>query len=200
MNQNLVRPFQAEFFTSVPSVKEKPFLPGWKEIVFAGRSNVGKSSLLNALCGRENLARTSKTPGSTRTINFYAINNEQLFFVDLPGYGYAYASRIEQMSWAIELEDYFEYSTNIAGVLVLVDSFVGPTDLDIQLIEWLSIKRKRFAIILTKSDVPNQSEFYQTMQKINQLQVQVPILVISVRKKKNVDKVIQLIREWGFNE
>ena len=101
------------------------------QFAFVGRSNVGKSSLLNALCNRKNLAKTSSTPGRTRLINTFLIN-DAFYFVDLPGYGYAKASKTEQIGWKSLIGGYLENSENLKLVFVLVDSRHEPTDKDMQ--------------------------------------------------------------------
>lgn len=126
---------QAEFITSAVSEADFPQeeIP---EIVFAGRSNVGKSSLINRLAGRGRLARTSSTPGKTQAINFYLLDRSFLF-VDLPGFGYAKAGKSAVQRWKKLIEQYFGKRSNIVLVIQLVDSRMLPTNLDLQLYEYL---------------------------------------------------------------
>lgn len=192
-------PFQAKFIASIRKLADRPKREGWKDVVFAGRSNVGKSSLLNAICGRKKLAKTSKTPGLTQTLNFYEVEKYQLFFVDLPGYGYAKASKTAQREWRRAVDQYLTDETEITGVLLLIDAYVGPTPDDFEFIEWLVQRGMRFAILFTKSDKPNQSQFHKNLSEIQKLTLNIPILPVSVHKKQNVDKVIQLIQDWRQN-
>lgn len=126
---------QAEFITSAVSEADFPQeeIP---EIVFAGRSNVGKSSLINRLAGKGRLARTSSTPGKTQAINFYLLD-ASFFFVDLPGFGYAKAGKSAVQRWEKLIEQYFGKRSNIVLVIQLVDSRMLPANLDLQLYEYL---------------------------------------------------------------
>lgn len=127
------------------------------EIAFCGRSNVGKSSLLNALTGVKGLARTSKTPGRTREIHFYEEGTDR-FLVDLPGYGYAKISRAEQAAWQGLVEGYFERVDRIALAILLVDSRHPPFDSDLGLGEALAARGVPYLVVLTKADRATMSE------------------------------------------
>ena len=124
------------------------------ELAIAGRSNVGKSSLLNALANRKSLARTSKTPGATRLLNVYELEPEGSgrWIVDLPGYGYAKASAAEQDRWAAMIEAYLTERPHLDVVLLLIDGAVGPTSLDLQSLEWFDHIDVPVRIIATKHD------------------------------------------------
>ncbi len=124
------------------------------EIAVAGRSNVGKSSLLNALANRKSLARTSKTPGATRLLNVYELDPEGSgrWLVDLPGYGYAKAPKHEQERWAKMIEDYLIERETLDLVLVLVDGAIGPTSLDVQSLEWFAHIGVPVRVVATKLD------------------------------------------------
>lgn len=121
------------------------------EIAFAGRSNVGKSSLLNRLLGRRKLARVSKTPGRTQTINFYRINGA-FYFVDLPGYGYAKVSEHMRRSWATMVEGYLRGREALRAVVVIVDARHLPTSLDQEMRSWLHAAPIPHLVVLTKVD------------------------------------------------
>src|SRR5258707_1391085 len=121
------------------------------EIAFLGRSNVGKSSLMNSLLGVRGLARTSSTPGRTQLINFFLIN-DAFYFVDLPGYGYARAPSDVKREWGPMVEKYLATRPNLVLSIVITDSRHGPTKLDLQMIEWLQSKERPFIIIATKAD------------------------------------------------
>jgi GTP-binding protein len=141
---------QTEFVTSAVSTSDFP-REGIPEIVIAGRSNVGKSSIINRLAGKAKLARTSSTPGKTQSINFYRIDNA-FYFVDLPGYGYAKASKSAVQQWKKLIEQYFEIRSTIVLVIQLVDSRMPPTNLDLRLSEWLAKLKMPRMIVATKSD------------------------------------------------
>jgi GTP-binding protein len=141
---------QAEFIMSAVSGSDFP-REGIPEIVFAGRSNVGKSSLINRLAGNEKLARTSSTPGKTQSINFYRINRS-FMFVDLPGFGYAKAPKDEIRQWRQLVERYFEQRPAVVLALQLVDARMPPTRLDLQLSGWIERLEIPRMIVATKSD------------------------------------------------
>jgi GTP-binding protein len=141
---------QAEFIVSAVSENDFP-QEGIPEVVFAGRSNVGKSSLINRLAGNEKLARTSSSPGKTRSINFYRFNGA-FFFVDLPGFGYAKAGKLAVQHWKKLIEQYFRKRSTIVLAVQLVDSRMSPTSLDLQLSEWLDGLKIPRMLVATKSD------------------------------------------------
>jgi GTP-binding protein len=126
------------------------------EYAFIGRSNVGKSSLINMLVERKKLAKTSSTPGKTRLINHFKINN-QWFLCDLPGYGYAKVSKKERESFAKMIEKYATQRSNLVCFFVLVDARIPPQQLDLDFIEWLGDSNLPFVIVLTKVDKINQT-------------------------------------------
>jgi GTP-binding protein len=159
----------AEYVISAPSLKECPDFNGTPELVLVGRSNVGKSSFINSLVQRKNLARTSNTPGKTRYINFYDITYnapgapaqsapQKLLFVDLPGYGYAKISKSEQEKWRKNLEAYLSKRDPIRLVIQLIDARHGPQENDIQMYEWLQYHGKQVQVILTKIDKLSKNE------------------------------------------
>jgi GTP-binding protein len=141
---------QTEFVISAVSESDFPHeeIP---EVVFAGRSNVGKSSLINNLAGNEKLARTSSTPGKTQSINFYRLNRS-FFFVDLPGYGYAKAGKSSMQQWKRLIEQYFRTRTTIVLVVQLIDSRMPPTNSDLQLAAWLTKLSVPCMLVATKVD------------------------------------------------
>ena len=147
---------QASFVRSAPTRKE--FLDdGRAEVAFVGRSNVGKSSLLNRLLGRKKLARISSSPGKTRAVNYFLIQSH-FYFVDLPGYGYAKVAKKERESWAKLMEQYFQHVQNRVHAIQLVDGKVGATELDVQANEYLSSLGCGRTVVATKMDRvrPNQ--------------------------------------------
>jgi GTP-binding protein len=151
---------QAEFVISAVSQNDFPH-EGGPEVVFAGRSNVGKSSHINCLTGKEKLARTSSSPGKTQTINFYRLNRS-FFFVDLPGYGYAKAGKAAVERWKKLIDQYFQTRRTIVLAVHLVDSRMPPTRSDLQLSQWLERLKVPRVIVATKSDkLSNNQRFSQ---------------------------------------
>lgn len=130
---------------------------GLPEVAFVGRSNVGKSSLINSLLGRRLLARTSQHPGKTRTLNFYNVE-DGLMFVDLPGYGYAKVSRSESGGWAAMIEGYLKKREQLSLIIMLVDIRHEPSASDIQMHEWLQHYNKATLVIATKADKLKRSQ------------------------------------------
>jgi len=121
------------------------------EIAFAGRSNVGKSSLINSLVNRKNLVKVSSTPGKTRTINFFIVN-DKLILVDLPGYGYAEVSKSEKMKWAPMIEEYLKNRENLKSVVLLVDIRHKPTSDDKMMYDFIKYYKEKVIIVATKRD------------------------------------------------
>lgn len=132
------------------------------EIAFLGRSNVGKSSLINSLLLRKGLARTSNTPGRTQSINFFLINGE-FYFADLPGYGYAKVSKAMRADWGKMAEEYLADREELALCIQLIDSRHKPTPLDIQLNEWLVHHNKPHMIVATKADKISNNELQRSL-------------------------------------
>jgi GTP-binding protein len=128
-----------------------PPAPARPEIAFVGRSNVGKSSLLNALTGRKRLAHTSRTPGKTRTINYFAVGDGG-YLVDLPGYGYARVPKRVHRTWRPMIEGYLDDNPRLRGVVALVDGRHAPTRLDRGMIGWLAERGLPTVVVLTKAD------------------------------------------------
>lgn len=146
----------AQFVASYGTFNQLP-KPQKPEIAFAGRSNVGKSSLINKIFGRKNLARVSSVPGKTATVNFYSLDN--LFFVDLPGYGYAKVGKSEKDRWSELIGGYFaDPDRDIILVMSLIDMRHAPSKDDVQMINFLIESELPFVVVLTKSDKLNKSE------------------------------------------
>lgn len=135
------------------------------EIAFLGRSNVGKSSLLNSLLSRKGLARTSNTPGRTQSINFFLIN-ESFYFVDLPGYGYAKVSKAMREDWGVMAEEYLADREELALSIQLIDARHEPTALDKQLNEWLNFYNKNHLVVATKSDKLSSNKLTKSFKEI----------------------------------
>jgi GTP-binding protein len=148
------------------AVREADFIRnGFGQVAFVGRSNVGKSSLLNRLLGRKALARISSTPGKTRAVNYFLIN-DTVYFVDLPGYGYARVGKQERRSWARLMEAYLRQASDCAMVVQIVDAKVGATDLDLQAWEYLSSLGYEPLIVATKADRLGQSKLIRAVEDI----------------------------------
>jgi GTP-binding protein len=142
----------AHFVISAAKPSEFP-APTLPEIAVVGRSNVGKSSLINALVGQDGLARTSRTPGRTRLVNWFEVNAQLTFFlVDLPGYGYAAVDQKTRESWRPLIESYLTERSTLAGVLLLIDIRRGPEDEELDFVPWLAERNVPIAVALTKSD------------------------------------------------
>ena len=161
------------------------------EIALAGRSNVGKSSLINTLINRKKLARTSSQPGKTQTLNFYNVEH-QLNFVDVPGYGYARASKQDREKWGAMIEEYFAQRQQLAGVISLVDSRHAPTQLDQQMIEFIHYYQFPLLVVGTKIDkIPrsrrNQSE--SVIRKTLQLTADDQLVLFSAVDRTGKDDV-----------
>ncbi len=150
----------------------------WPEIAFAGKSNVGKSSLINVLMNRKSLARTSSAPGKTQTINFYNINHT-MYLVDLPGYGYAKAGISARKQWGNMIERYLQSSSMLKGVFLLIDIRHDPSEDDCMMYDWIVSEGYRPIIIATKMDKLKRSQVQKHLAAIrNTLHLQADTLVI----------------------
>ena len=170
---------------------------GKPEFAFAGRSNVGKSSLINALLGRKSLARTSSQPGKTQTINIYGINDE-ICFVDLPGYGYAKVSRQTRERWGAMIEKYLRKSPTLKIVFLLVDIRHDPTENDRQMYDWIISNGFTPVVIATKLDKIKRSQLQKQLKAIRtglNATPEVTIVPFSSEKKDGVDVVWNIIEE-----
>jgi len=155
---------QTEFITSVFNIKD--FLTDqFSQIAFAGRSNVGKSSMINCLLQQKKLAKISSKPGKTRSINFIKINN-RFYFVDLPGYGYAKVSRKERESWKILIESYLLENDNLKGIVQIIDARIGITNSDAEMLAFSTLSGLNSIIVATKTDKLNQKEKAKQWRKI----------------------------------
>ena len=152
---------KAEFYASYGKFSQIPPCEGI-EIAFAGRSNVGKSTLINKLFNRKNLARVSSVPGKTATINFYKLEN--IFFADFPGYGYAKVSKSEKQRWSELIEGYLNSDRDFYLVFLLIDMRHAPSADDLQMIDYLIETERPFVIVLTKADKLKKSQLAKTQE------------------------------------
>ncbi len=145
-------PLKLTFLRSYTTVYDLP--NNRSELAFVGRSNVGKSSLINGLAQRKKLAKTSKTPGATRLLNAYELGvvDSGKWLMDLPGYGYANVSKTEQAKWSVMLGTYLEQRDSLVGALHLIDGAVGPTNLDLETVDWMRDVGLPITFIATKAD------------------------------------------------
>lgn len=167
------------------------------EIAFAGRSNVGKSSLLNLLTNRKKLARVSQNPGKTRTINFYEIND--LFrIVDLPGYGYAKVSKAMSASWGKMIEDYFDVREGLIKVVLLVDIRHAPSKQDVQMYDFLKHYGYDGIVVATKADKISRNQYQKNIKLIRQtldMDKDDKIIPVSSLKKTGYDELLDEIEK-----
>ena len=180
------------------AVKPEDYPPPDKpEVAVVGRSNVGKSSLINAIFKR-NIAKVSSSPGKTRLINFFLLN-DKIYFVDLPGYGYAAVSKAEREKWRRMIERYFYTRENLKLVILLVDSRHEPTKLDIMMKEWLDSLGIPYIVVATKADKLNQSEKSKTKKRIREtlnLPKDFPIFLTSSKEKTGIKELMSYVLDY----
>ena len=189
---------KTRFLTSAANIKQLPEDKGI-EIAFAGRSNAGKSTALNALTNQKNLARTSKTPGRTQLINlFEAAPNCKL--VDLPGYGYAAVPEQMKLQWQKSLAEYLQKRECLGGVVILMDIRHPLKDLDQQMIEWAVSSDLAVLLLLTKADKLSQSERSKTVKMIREailpFQGDIQVEAFSAQNKLGIDRLSAKLNEW----
>lgn len=190
----IIKNVELETVCGVTSVLPKNDLP---EVAFAGKSNVGKSSLINGLVNRKALARTSSQPGKTQTINFYNVNQE-FYFVDLPGYGYAKVSEKEKLNWGKMIERYLHQSEALKAVFLLVDIRHDPSANDANMYEWILANGYQPIIIATKLDKIKRSQIQKNIKAIRTGLNVVPdtkIIPFSSQSKQGRDEILDLIEE-----
>ena len=187
---------KAEFLGVFVDIKLLPD-EGLPEIAIVGRSNVGKSSLINKLANRRNLAKSSSTPGKTRTINYYLIN-EQFYLVDLPGYGYAKVSKTEKLKWNQMMENYLAKREQLRGVIQLVDIRHAPSENDILMKEWLGHHNIPILIVANKMDKISRGARQQhnsVIQKSLGMQADEHPLGFSAQNGEGVDELLAALEE-----
>jgi GTP-binding protein len=186
------------FVCSSPDLRSCP-LPDRPEYAFIGRSNVGKSSLINMLTGQKNLARTSSKPGKTRLIQHYLVNG-QWYLVDLPGFGYARVSHEQRLRWQQAVRKYLLKRTNLLMTFVLVDSRIEPQAVDLEIVNWLGENQIPFTLVFTKTDQSSNQKVTRTIhdfkeQMLLTWEVLPEIIETSAVNRKGKEKILDLIGE-----
>ncbi len=187
---------KAEFKAAYGTCGQLPSSTG-PEVSFAGRSNVGKSSLLNKLMFRKGLAKVSQTPGKTATINFYGVDGHD--FVDLPGYGYAKVSKSELDRWADLIEGYFNQERDFALVVSLIDIRHEPSALDKHMVAFLQEAELPYVVVLTKADKLSKQQIQKQRAAIRRslaLPKEAPLLVTSAQTAQGIDELRSLIESY----
>lgn len=191
-----MRFINVEFIKSA-SKKEEFIIDELSQVAIVGRSNVGKSSLINLLTNNSKMAKTSSMPGRTRLVNYFNVN-KQMYLVDLPGYGFAKASKNLTSAWDSVMNDYFTDNEKLKLVLVLLDSRIGATELDLQMLDYLAEHEIPAIIIITKTDKLNRSEINLNKDKISKLVRFNKDLIIptSTLKRVGVEEIANKIDEY----
>jgi len=171
----------------------------WPEIALAGRSNVGKSSLINALANRKNIAHTSNVPGKTQQMNFYEVD-QTFHFVDLPGYGFAKAPEEERKKWGRFIKEYLMERQTLLVTIQLIDIRHKPTKLDEEFIYWMAKHRRPFIIVLNKADKLSGNKQQNSLAMVKHLlevmNIEVPVIICSSKTQKNITKIKEIIRDF----
>ena len=189
-----------EFVMSNSDVRKCP-KPDRPEYAFIGRSNVGKSSLINMVMNKKGLAKTSSTPGKTQLVNHFSVN-QSWYLVDLPGYGYAKVPKAQKVKFERMISDYILQRENLVCVFVLVDLRHAPQQIDLEFMEWLGVSSIPFTMVFTKLDKLKQSEIQPKLKKYRNKMLEkwdeLPIQIITSAEKKNGrDELLDYIE--GFN-
>ena len=184
---------KCEYIISAVSKNQFPNKEGLNEYVFLGRSNVGKSSLINAITNRKLLARTSSKPGKTQTLNFYLID-EVFYLIDVPGYGYANRSYGDRLNFGQYMEDYLTNNPHLKYAFLLVDTKIGPTNDDLLMFDYLKHLNVNTIVVTTKADKIGSTLLYRHVkaikEKLNEFE---NIIVTSSEKKMGIDNIIALL-------
>jgi GTP-binding protein len=193
--------FQTKFINSSPHLRHTPPDQG-KEVAFAGRSNAGKSSAINTLTRQSGLARTSKTPGRTQLLNFFAINEQQRF-VDLPGYGYAKVPLSVKEEWHKLMETYLSQRQSLCGIVLVMDVRHPLTDFDWQMVEWCSHQQLPLHILLTKADKlafgAAKTTLLQVQKELETVNLPLSLQLFSALKKSGIDEAHHALNQL-FNQ
>ncbi|WP_456455253.1 ribosome biogenesis GTP-binding protein YihA/YsxC [Thermovibrio sp.] len=182
---------KVELYKTVYTPSDIPQTP-YNQVAFVGRSNVGKSSLLNALANNFKLAKVSSKPGKTRSINFYLVNNK-FFLVDLPGYGFAKLPLSEKKRWQELIESYLKDNDRLKGIFLLVDSKVGPTEKDIQMKDWLEFYSIPYVVVATKVDKLKRKERSSLEERIKKAlgNTSIKVIPFSSKTREGRDRLLK---------
>jgi GTP-binding protein len=190
---------EATFLKSSAKVNQLPEDTG-AEVAFAGRSNAGKSSAINCLTGIKQLARTSKTPGRTRLMNCFILQDEAHRLIDLPGYGYAKVSKTMQREWQAHLAHYFQARTSLKGLVVLMDIRHPLMPLDLSMVDWALKRQLPVHVLLTKADKISRSQGQSTLFKVQKNYVAyeglLSVQTFSSLKRQGLDTLHQVLDGW----
>lgn len=184
----------SEYLTSAVNIDQYPN-PEMPQFLLLGRSNVGKSSFINTISGRKNLAYVSSKPGKTITLNFYLLN-KSFMFVDAPGYGYAKRGKEDRVDYGTMLESYFTSNVNCKSILLIIDSLVGPTEDDMLIFDYLKHFKLPFLVIATKLDKVNKSVQKQTILKFQNLFGDVKVIGFSSLNKTGLSDIEDFIKQY----
>lgn len=191
----------ATFYISAHNLQDLP-PPSGIEVVFAGRSNAGKSSALNTLANHNRLAFVSKQPGRTQLINFFSLGGDR-YLVDLPGYGYAKVPEAMRKHWQLVLSNYLSHRSSIGGLVLVMDCRHPLTPLDRQMLDWFSPTGRPVHVLLTKSDKLSRNEANKTLlavrKELNQLWPNCSVQLFSSLKKQGVEEAEKVIGQWLFD-
>ncbi|WP_428609431.1 ribosome biogenesis GTP-binding protein YihA/YsxC [Sedimenticola sp.] len=189
---------QATFLTSAAKLEQSPPDTG-AEVAFAGRSNAGKSSAINALCQQKSLARTSKTPGRTQLLNFFALDAEHRL-VDLPGYGYAKVAEKIKLQWQAELAAYLEQRKSLRGVILLADVRHPLKEFDLQMLEWSGNIQLPVHILLTKADKLKRGAAAKSLLQVKKALKEINGIhsaqLFSALKREGIDEAHAVLDRW----
>lgn len=189
---------QAQFIKSAPSIEHCP-VDEKIEVCFAGRSNVGKSSLINALTNRRKLAKTSNTPGKTRELNYYLIN-DAFYLVDLPGYGFAKVSKTEKKIWGEHMQAYLLTREPLQVVFIILDARHEPSKLDREFMMWLAENKIQFCCVLSKADKLSKNQQQSSLAFVKRLLknmfYEVPVILTSAETRDGLNEFADLIAEY----
>jgi len=194
---------ESAFVSSYADVNKCP-APDKPEFAFIGRSNVGKSSLINMLTNRNGLAKISVKPGKTQTINHYIINNKW-YLVDLPGYGYASVSKSLRYGFGKMIEEYILKRENLTCLFILLDSRLEPQAIDLSFIQWAGSKEIPICLVLTKTDKLKRNDLHKNKQRIENTLLETweelpPIIITSSTEKKGKEELLSFIKTALDNE
>nr|WP_257535320.1 ribosome biogenesis GTP-binding protein YihA/YsxC [Marinobacter adhaerens] len=199
MTQKSISFNSARFLVSAPRLQDCPPDTG-TEVAFAGRSNAGKSSALNAITANSKLARTSKTPGRTRLINFFSLNREHARLVDLPGYGYAKVSRDIKDDWQKHLEDYLNDRQCLRGLVLVMDIRHPLTDFDQMMVEWCEYNQLPLMILATKADKLKFGQAKNSIldigRRLEEYSCVQHLIMFSATSKRGVDDCRAALTNW----